>query len=364
MKPKENNLEKNISRLVKLAGDADKPSGAFVDSVMEDALDELKTPGAGAKREKKDKSAKSKSRKIFAYAAAVIFVSGVVVALTLPSLNRVRRHARKMAWSDEIIDGDSGPRTEKRFKLEAEKSKVAERSKKGRIVVVEPSDKSSIALYNEASKDLESDIRYVEVKKKYGVVALGTRKSGAEGSSIRFGKPERGSGGYPMAHGGSTPPNGEDVDGMFFKNYGVNPFVDTEDDHLSTFATDVDTGSYTVVRRYLHDGHLPPVPLCRTAGRRLCGLCRSCTLEVRDRSQEQLPASARAEGKAGERGKPEAGDSDLCNRCFGVDETGKPAWTGQAKPSDADREVERRRPDRDCSLRQPRQESDGPSRTL
>jgi len=63
---------------------------------------------------------------------------------------------------------------------------------------------------------------------------------------------------YPMAHGGTTPPNGEDVDAMFFKNYGVNPFVDTEDDHLSTFATDVDTGSYTVVRGYLHDGHLPP----------------------------------------------------------------------------------------------------------
>jgi Ca-activated chloride channel family protein len=61
-----------------------------------------------------------------------------------------------------------------------------------------------------------------------------------------------------MAHGGTTPPNGEDVDAMFFKNYGVNPFVDTEDDHLSTFATDVDTGSYTVVRRYLHEGHLPP----------------------------------------------------------------------------------------------------------
>jgi Ca-activated chloride channel family protein len=45
---------------------------------------------------------------------------------------------------------------------------------------------------------------------------------------------------------------------MFFKNYGVNPFIDTEDDHLSTFATDVDTGSYTIVRRYLQDGHLPP----------------------------------------------------------------------------------------------------------
>jgi Ca-activated chloride channel family protein len=44
---------------------------------------------------------------------------------------------------------------------------------------------------------------------------------------------------------------------MFFKNYGVNPFVDTEDDNLSTFATDVDTGSYTICRGYLHDGHLP-----------------------------------------------------------------------------------------------------------
>jgi Ca-activated chloride channel family protein len=61
-----------------------------------------------------------------------------------------------------------------------------------------------------------------------------------------------------MAHGGTTPPNAEPYDAMFFKNYGVNPFIDTEDDHLSTFATDVDTGSYTIVRRYLQDGHLPP----------------------------------------------------------------------------------------------------------
>ncbi|MCD6174637.1 MAG: von Willebrand factor type A domain-containing protein, partial [Planctomycetes bacterium] len=63
---------------------------------------------------------------------------------------------------------------------------------------------------------------------------------------------------YPMAHGGTRPPNGEDVDAMFFKTYGVNPFVDTEDDHLSTFAIDTDTGSYTVCRRYLQQGNLPP----------------------------------------------------------------------------------------------------------
>ena len=45
---------------------------------------------------------------------------------------------------------------------------------------------------------------------------------------------------------------------MFFEEYGVNPFIDTEDDHLSTFALDVDTGSYTVARRYVQDGFLPP----------------------------------------------------------------------------------------------------------
>ena len=39
---------------------------------------------------------------------------------------------------------------------------------------------------------------------------------------------------------------------------GVNPFIDTEDDHLSTFALDVDTGSYTIARRYVTDGNLPP----------------------------------------------------------------------------------------------------------
>lgn len=56
----------------------------------------------------------------------------------------------------------------------------------------------------------------------------------------------------------SSPPNGETVADMFFEDYGVNPFIDTEDDHLSTFAIDVDTGAYTVMRRYIHDGALPP----------------------------------------------------------------------------------------------------------
>lgn len=45
---------------------------------------------------------------------------------------------------------------------------------------------------------------------------------------------------------------------MFFEDYGVNPFVDTTEDHLSTFALDVDTASYALARRYITDGRLPP----------------------------------------------------------------------------------------------------------
>ncbi|MGW8250343.1 MAG: YfbK domain-containing protein [Anaerolineales bacterium] len=44
----------------------------------------------------------------------------------------------------------------------------------------------------------------------------------------------------------------------YFQDYGVNPFTDALEDHLSTFALDVDTASYSVARRYVMDGMLPP----------------------------------------------------------------------------------------------------------
>ena len=62
-----------------------------------------------------------------------------------------------------------------------------------------------------------------------------------------------------LAPSGAAPysKGGEPYD-MFFEDYGVNPSIDTEDDNLSTFALDVDTGSYTIMRNYLSDGNLPP----------------------------------------------------------------------------------------------------------
>ncbi len=57
--------------------------------------------------------------------------------------------------------------------------------------------------------------------------------------------------------GGSATVNDAAYDLTFFKHYGVNPFIDTEDANLSTFAIDVDTASYTVARRFVQDGNLP-----------------------------------------------------------------------------------------------------------
>ena len=63
--------------------------------------------------------------------------------------------------------------------------------------------------------------------------------------------------------GGTAEPNDAPYGDMFFRAYGTNPFVDTEDDPLSTFGLDVDTGSFTVARSYLDRGHMPPAEAIR-----------------------------------------------------------------------------------------------------
>jgi Ca-activated chloride channel family protein len=62
----------------------------------------------------------------------------------------------------------------------------------------------------------------------------------------------------PPSTGGTHEPNDAPYGDMFFKSYGTNPFIDTEDDAQSTFGLDVDTGSYTLARSYIERGHLPP----------------------------------------------------------------------------------------------------------
>lgn len=56
----------------------------------------------------------------------------------------------------------------------------------------------------------------------------------------------------------ATAPLSSAPNDMFFQDYGTNPYVSTADDRLSTFAMDVDTGSYTLARSYIEDGNVPP----------------------------------------------------------------------------------------------------------
>jgi len=58
------------------------------------------------------------------------------------------------------------------------------------------------------------------------------------------------------------PADAEDPDARLrdnrFADYGYRTFIDADRDPESTFALDVDTGSYTVTRRWLDEGQIPP----------------------------------------------------------------------------------------------------------
>lgn len=82
--------------------------------------------------------------------------------------------------------------------------------------------------------------------------------SDAQTLSLNMPPGESRPGRYPISVGGTDPVNGEAFDAMFFEHYGVNPFIDTEDDRFSTFAVDVDNASYAMARSYLDRGVLPP----------------------------------------------------------------------------------------------------------
>ncbi|MFN0149665.1 MAG: von Willebrand factor type A domain-containing protein [bacterium] len=87
--------------------------------------------------------------------------------------------------------------------------------------------------------------------------SLGNGGGGGGWSAAALGAP------HVPVHGGSTLPNDEVYDSMFFEHYGVNPFIPTDEDSQSTFAVDVDAASYTVARRYIDGGHLPPQEAAR-----------------------------------------------------------------------------------------------------
>ena len=116
-------------------------------------------------------------------------------------------------------------------------------------------DSSSVAEEEDAVNDSyepvyeleEATVEEAEVESNYDSEA-GTAAQ-TEGSSYSA---------YPTA--APRDEGEEDYDeeqGNEFADYGVNPMTDTDEDQFSTFSVDVDTGSYTIARRYLADNVMP-----------------------------------------------------------------------------------------------------------
>ena len=99
------------------------------------------------------------------------------------------------------------------------------------------------------------------------LLALSTGCTGDDGDGAPDGavseySGDASSGGGDDAAAPSLPP--EDGDPNTFADAGTNPWTDPAEDDQSTFGLDVDTGSWTIGRRFIADGELPPPEAVRT----------------------------------------------------------------------------------------------------
>lgn len=242
MKPENEHTRHNISRLVKRTRPDQSPPGAFTEALIDEALQKLdlsdaSQTGSGGKTTMK----RTSTARMIGYAATVLLVFGLVVFFNLPSLNRVRRYDSSTS-------------------MNVPKQTFSEPEDQAPVVALEPSAPSErpVLIGTPPSQPMP-DVSAQAVASGTG----GRQPQGTPGRSLiphlePLGLDAKSKEFSHMAHGGTTPPNGEPVDAMFFQNYGVNPFVDTEDDRLSTFATDTDSASYTMARQYLMQGHRVP----------------------------------------------------------------------------------------------------------
>jgi Ca-activated chloride channel family protein len=91
-----------------------------------------------------------------------------------------------------------------------------------------------------------------------GTSGRGGRVSGYGSGSFTYPSPSASLGGKLAGATASTAAEPPSTSGEGYRDHGVNPFVTAAEDRLSTFAVDVDTASYTLARRKLLEGALPP----------------------------------------------------------------------------------------------------------
>ena len=123
-----------------------------------------------------------------------------------------------------------------------------------------PATQEVIATY----EVVQEVVKTVEVQAGGEVVVVTATSGAAAESSANYASPAPTQAAYAQQPA-PVPPIGAvptPVDN-YFQDYGLNPYEDPREDHLSTFALDVDTASYSVARRYVMDGNLPPADSVR-----------------------------------------------------------------------------------------------------
>jgi len=140
------------------------------------------------------------------------------------------------------VEAEEGAGSSRASEQRSLKKGVAEESRARLRQELKRGRQGGVASAADESYAVQAPARQVEPEPR-------SEEAGAELQSLGYVAPST---------GGTAEPNDAPYGDVFFRGYGTNPFIDTEDDALSTFGLDVDTGSYTVVRRYLTDGHLPP----------------------------------------------------------------------------------------------------------
>ena len=87
---------------------------------------------------------------------------------------------------------------------------------------------------------------------------------GLVGLSAPMGSDALGARGVPWGRDlALSAPSGEASGGEEYGDFGINPALDPSKDRLSTFAIDVDTGSYNLAKRKIEEGILPPLHAVR-----------------------------------------------------------------------------------------------------
>ncbi|MEJ7798954.1 MAG: von Willebrand factor type A domain-containing protein, partial [Ilumatobacter sp.] len=119
----------------------------------------------------------------------------------------------------------------------------------------EPTDDASEDMSTEMSDDAD-DVTSSEMLSDDRMIATGEATPGGSTTAAAPRNSADAEGGLFGAE--EPPPKTDRQDGSTFEDYGYRDFVAAATDPLSTFALDVDTGSYSVARRWLDENTLPP----------------------------------------------------------------------------------------------------------